>query len=760
MSATRVRKTVTPVRKLRMMVIVTFVGLLFGLLGLGEVLEDALRIDRIRMSDAKASGQVVLVGIDDKAQAEIGRWPWSRATQAKMIERLHAAGADGVLLDLAYDYPTTKADDAAFERAISSGRTILPSFLDNHPSGGAAAIKEPLARFARHVPRSTIAVPTNWQMAAWDVPYGYEVSGKTYPFAASLLSRNPGPTGENFKIDYRYKLDSFPILSGGDVINRPLPDLKGKLVVVGLVAPSTGDQMMIPGRGRMGGVHIHLYAAETLVHGKPMMLGFLPALLAALAVVAVVIRSDNGLRRAILLASMAGMLLVVPLATEPAGVFLDIMPALAALSTAAIRLGWQRYRERGLVNNASGLPNFNALRQTGRTADKALIVARLLNYPQLSAALDDAGERALSEQVAARLGVGAHEAPIYQGDEGLFAWLVEPGIAIGHHVEALHALFRSPARIGNQSYDLAISFGVEMGSARPLASRLSSALVAADEAAAEGLKWKYHDPERLKDSSWRLSLLTQLDAAIDNGEVWVAFQPQVDVASGAICGAEALARWTHPVKGPISPHEFISAAEAHGRIDRLTLFMLDKAIEAAAELNRKGRFDIAVNLSARTLSRTTLPLEVQACLAKYGLAPERLTLELTETSALAGDGSDLAPLLRLRDLGVRISIDDYGTGMSTLEYLRKVPASELKIDQSFVRGMRENRSDLLMVRSTINLAHSLQRTVVAEGVEDERTLETLKQMGCDRIQGFLVGRPMSFQSLTRRLTAIRKGRAA
>jgi EAL domain-containing protein (putative c-di-GMP-specific phosphodiesterase class I) len=285
--------------------------------------------------------------------------------------------------------------------------------------------------------------------------------------------------------------------------------------------------------------------------------------------------------------------------------------------------------------------------------------------------------------------------------------------------------------------------------------------VAADEADAEALKWKFHDPARLEDVPWRLSLLSQLDKAIDNGEVWLAYQPKLDLATGETIGAEALARWTHPEKGPISPVEFIAAAEQHDRIAPLTAFVFERAVEAAARIADRGiDFGIAVNLSARMLSDRRLPAKVAAILDKHGLEPSKLTLELTETAAMTGSGSGIELLLGLRELGVKIAIDDYGTGLSTLEYLKRIPASEIKIDQSFVKAMRDNRSDLIMVQSTIALAHSLGRTVVAEGVEDMQSLEQLKMLKCDIAQGFIIGRPMSFEELVRRLVAERRRSAA
>ena len=256
-------------------------------------------------------------------------------------------------------------------------------------------------------------------------------------------------------------------------------------------------------------------------------------------------------------------------------------------------------------------------------------------------------------------------------------------------------------------------------------------------------------------------MLSQLDEAIDRDEVWVAYQPKLDLSSRQIIGAEALARWTHPEKGPIAATEFVAAAEAHNRIGKLTDFVLATAVAAGAQLNKSGEaFNIAVNLSARLLNDKGFILRLSALLARHGLPPQQLTLELTETAALAGTGEEFEMIARLRDIGVQISIDDYGTGQSTLEYLKKIPASEIKIDQSFVKGIVDNRSDRLMVQSTIGLAHSLGRKVVAEGVEQRDVLDVLAEMECDVAQGFAIGRPMSLDSLVRRLSADRKRRAA
>jgi EAL domain-containing protein (putative c-di-GMP-specific phosphodiesterase class I) len=376
------------------------------------------------------------------------------------------------------------------------------------------------------------------------------------------------------------------------------------------------------------------------------------------------------------------------------------------------------------------------------------------NYADIVSSLPGEQEKALTQQIAGRLTLGSAGQVLYQGDGGVFVWFAddEMAVTLSDHLNALHTLFRSPVVLAETQVDLKVVFGVETGSGRSTNNRLGSALVAAEEAAAEGLRWKQYDAARLKEAPWRLSLLSQLDAAIDSGELWIAYQPKLDLRTRRTIGAEALVRWTHPEKGPISPAEFVVAAEQSGRIHKLTAYVLERSIQAAAALNQRGvDFSVAVNLSARLIDDALLPERVASLLARHHLEPAKLTLEITETAALGTTAAHLANLDRLRNLGVHISVDDYGTGLSTLDYLKKIPASEIKIDRSFVQAMHRSEGDRVIVNSTIQLAHSLGRQVVAEGVEDRETLYELSLMGCDIAQGFYIGRPVSLRSLARTL---------
>jgi EAL domain-containing protein (putative c-di-GMP-specific phosphodiesterase class I)/CHASE2 domain-containing sensor protein len=738
-------------------------GLVFGLIGFGEIAEDWLRVARNSFHMHKASGQVVIVKVDDAALRAYGNWPWPRRLHAQLTDRLTDAGASQIFFDINFSYPSDRADNDAFAAAISrSGRVVLAtrtrSGLD-----GANADAGPLPELTRNARLAAISAEYNYQNAVWALHYAFNYQGRRIPSIAAAIAHKDGKVGARFPLDYSTDLRTIPAYSAADVLNGRVSAeaFRGKDVLIGIDSDVIGDRYFVPGYGRTGGTYVQAIGAETLMNGHPVAAGWFISFLFGIAAAAMGLWTKRLPIRFAVFSGATAALLIVPGFLEAHLIFADVTPGLFVLLVVTSVLGWRRYRLRGLVNPTSNLPNLSALRANREGRKRALVAARVLNYDEMVAALPSDGERQLIEQIVSRLNVGSPARVLYQGDGGIFAWFEESAQPIGNHLEALYALFRNPARVGGLSMDLTITFGVEVGSGRSIQNRLASALVAAEEAAHDGLKWKYHDPETLENASWKLSMLSQLDEAIDRGEVWVAYQPKLDLATKRIIGAEALARWTHPEKGPIAASEFVAAAEQHNRIGKLTDFVLEKAIAAAAQLNKRGvDFDMAVNLSARLLADKGFTLRLSAMLARHGLEPRHLTLELTETAALSDTGEGLDMITRLRDLGVKISIDDYGTGLSTLDYLKKIPANEIKIDQSFVKGIADNRSDRLMVQSTIGLAHSLGRKVVAEGVEHRDILDLLIEMSCDIAQGFAIGRPMSLESLAKRVASERKRNAA
>ena len=266
-------------------------------------------------------------------------------------------------------------------------------------------------------------------------------------------------------------------------------------------------------------------------------------------------------------------------------------------------------------------------------------------------------------------------------------------------------------------------------------------------------------PEHDRHSLRKLNVVADVRRAIDSTEMVVHYQPQIGLGDMRVHGAEALVRWQHPELGLLPPSAFISAVEQTGLIGPLTRHVLDRSIEQAADWWHSGRkLSVAVNLSVRNLLDRDLPSDVEKMLGNHDLPPDALQLELTESMITSDPDRALATLMRLNRLGVRISVDDFGTGYSSLQNLKRLPIDELKIDRSFVTQMLRDENDLIIVRSTVNLGHDLGLRVIAEGVEDQATLERLSALGCDLAQGFHISRPMSSDAFDKWLSAARWGK--
>jgi EAL domain-containing protein (putative c-di-GMP-specific phosphodiesterase class I) len=266
--------------------------------------------------------------------------------------------------------------------------------------------------------------------------------------------------------------------------------------------------------------------------------------------------------------------------------------------------------------------------------------------------------------------------------------------------------------------------------------------------------YELYAAERDEYSPARLALAGELRHALETHELQVWFQPKTDMASGRIMGAEALARWIHPIRGLIMPDDFIPIIEQTSLLRPMTLHVLEVAIGRCASWRRAGlELGVAVNLSVRNLLDLQLPKDILRLLADADLPSTALTLEITESAMMADPTRAEIVLGELRLAGVRISIDDFGTGHASLAYLKRLPVSELKIDRAFIMGLDTDEQDRSIVRSTIDLAHDLGLTTVAEGVESQWVWDWLVARGCDVAQGYLKGKATptgAFEELVRR----------
>jgi diguanylate cyclase (GGDEF)-like protein len=252
-----------------------------------------------------------------------------------------------------------------------------------------------------------------------------------------------------------------------------------------------------------------------------------------------------------------------------------------------------------------------------------------------------------------------------------------------------------------------------------------------------------YDQEQNIHSVRRFRLMNDLRDAIDGKKIYLHYQPIVDASTGKIVHLEALARWNHPELGNIPPDEFISMVEQMGLINILTMQVLDQSLKDLSKWNKQGYdLGVSVNLSVYSLQNLSLPDDINALLNGNGVAAEKVQLEITET-ALMHDLSRAGNILNiLNELGLRLAIDDFGTGFSSLNYLKKLPVDALKIDKSFISDMCADATDRAVVKTIIELGHNLGCHVVAEGVEDQATLDLLRQMEVDNIQGYFISKPI------------------
>jgi diguanylate cyclase (GGDEF)-like protein/PAS domain S-box-containing protein len=378
-----------------------------------------------------------------------------------------------------------------------------------------------------------------------------------------------------------------------------------------------------------------------------------------------------------------------------------------------------------------------------------LLLIDLDHFKELNDTLGhQAGDRLLQE-IRPRLMAGVPEADVIArigGDE--FALLLPPGSTAEQAQRAAERLLREierPFRFQGLTLLVRASAGIAVfpEHGRDVETLMQRADIAMYSAKARGIDHEVYSASRDGHSRARLALIGELPDAITNGQIVTFYQPKFDLVTGAIAGAEALVRWDHPQFGLLGPGAFLPLAEQTGLMRPLTLRVLDDALGQCARWAAEGLdMTVAVNLSAPNLLDMGLPDDVAALLEKRGVEPGRLQLEITETIVAADPVRVIEIMHKVRELGVSLSLDDFGTGSSSFAYLRELPVQELKIDKSFILGMDGDAQAATIVQTIVELARNLRLRAVGEGIETEEARDLLRACGCDYGQGFLLARPM------------------
>lgn len=428
-----------------------------------------------------------------------------------------------------------------------------------------------------------------------------------------------------------------------------------------------------------------------------------------------------------------------------------------------------RLRHDALHDALTGLPNRTDLQRRltaalaavveGTSAGTAILVLDLDEFKQVNETLGHTQGDQLLREVALRLeGIVGTTGTVARLGSDEFAVLLPAVTDEGGVLHVARRILRAleqPVVLAGMEIEIGASAGLALAPAHSTdaATLLKRADLAMSDAKTSTTRLRLYDPELDTDGPRRLTLVSDLRAAVQQGQLEVHVQPQARLPHGRVAGVEALVRWQHPALGWVGPDEFIPVAERTGLIGPLTTQVLDTSLAACARWSAAGHdMGVAVNLSTRSLHDTDLLERVAGLLQWHGVPAHRLTLEVTEGAVMADPTRAVGLLHDLRKLGVRLSVDDFGTGYSSLSYLQRLPVQEVKIDRSFVAAFDTAPENFAIVRAIIDLGRHLGLEVVAEGVEDEATWDVLAGLGCDLVQGWHLARAMPIDELLPWLT--------
>lgn len=737
--------------------LIAFAAAALGIIGLvpgiGGPIDRALEPIRFGVHQHQASGGIIVVELDADSAAAIRRWPWPRRNYAMVVDRLRAAGAASIVFDIDLSAPSNPRDDAILAAALarSDGLVTLPTFSQQAGSNDRRHLDAlPLPAFRQHVSLASVSVSPDVDGLVRTMPLATVTAGVPRPSLSAYIAATQGRADTSFPVNFSIDPATVPRLSFVAVRDGrfDVAAVRGRNVLIGATAIEMGDRYATSVRGVLPGVVIQALASETLIAGLPREGSGLAVIVLALLLTAPIV---SGRRSAIIGAALAGstLLLSAVVLGLQHGVswYFPLAPGLIVLLAAAVpsfaRDIIGRFQKERLVDEMTGLPNQRAFLADPKNADGRIVIVQVNNLDALSAVLGPADVSQTIIRAAERLRLVSATGTVFRVGSHHLALTLAREQQVDDAVATLRTMLFEPVEVAGRKVDVAVTVGVAETEG-DVAERLTDAALGAEAAAHDGTFWRRTTIDRgaLERS---VSLMGELDAAITAGEISVHYQPKLCLKTGHIASAEALVRWHHPARGYISPDIFIPLAEQADRIAPLTLHVLTTVLRDAASWRDVGHdVTAAINISAKLLSSSSFNSAVDRLLLDSPVPHAALIFEVTESATMSDPVMAVEALQRYRARGIAVSMDDYGTGQSTLTYLKRLPLNELKIDRSFVQHAHKRSEDALLVRSTIELAHQLGLKVVAEGIEDEANLVFLRAHGCDYAQGYFISKPVPY----------------
>lgn len=732
----------------------TLAAAVLTFLSLQDPIDQAIWITQSKEAKQPMSGDIVfatskksLSDPDDVTQ---------RYKLAAALRALENSEVEQVYLDFVLDPSRSPSADHALADAIAGmGDRITVSWkVSNYEAGrfvGQHSDKR-IVGTARHAPN--FFTYTYWGFA-WSMPASADLASVRERTLPQLIAGKAAQSNSAVPINYQFDIATLPEISAdAELATTDLVKLRGKSVVFGNPPVNTQETVSIPGAAVAPASYVTIFAAETLKAGQTTEVSGWLVLLAATTAMLLISLVGGRRNRSVILAYLAITLslpvLVGVSAVEHVRVgFGATVLMLAWYAALRLRARWQK--RFALEDDKTGLPTFRAFEKelAKDSSSPSIVVAKVNGYEDVVKTLPADLHAEYVRSLVERFRVADKSLAIFANEGRYFAWTSRETNRddLEAHLDGLRALFSAPIIAGSFEVDAGITFGVDMSSVIDPVQRIASAVSAA-EATDEA-----HNPISFaiigekSDALWKLSLQARIDNALQNREIYLVYQPKVDIETGQMIGVEALVRWDDPARGQISPAYFVQECERAGRMDHLTRYVLKEAATAALVLESKGiGAKMSVNISATLLRDERVEHMVSDVLFETGIKADQLMLEITETARIVDIPHAVRVLERLRELGIKISIDDFGVGSANLETLYRLPFDELKIDRVFISDLG-NAKAAAIVDSLIAFGSALRISVVAEGAEDEATLEFLRRKGCRIVQGYGISPPLKFDKL-------------
>lgn len=738
----------------------------------------ALRFETVRRH---ASQTLTVVEIDPASLRAAGRWPWGRERFARAIDNLEAAGAESVAFDVDFSATSSPEADRALAAAVDRrpGAVVLPTFVQRLSSAAPNALVEtsPLEAVSREAVLASVNIPVDGDGRVRRYYYGFGAGEGYRESMGPLLAGAPPQRTDPFLIDYGISRGTVDHVSFEDVYDGHFDPrlVKGRRILIGATAQELGDKFATPLRGTMPGVYVHALAYESVRAGRALAepRPWLPLGLALWCAWLLRPRAREELRKllrrhlvvgAAAIAGPVALQAVAPVSADLSAVlFVQILclvwavrAELARRQRAIMREREARLLHQALTEPETELPNRRALLQEvarrlkeGSGRQMAVVAVGIDRFASLRGAIGYHRFNEVVRQVAQRI--------CEASGEEFAAHLSTSVIGVALIGKSRRDLETKVARlealepwlsIDGLSVDAFVRTGVAYRSAasgQTAEALLENASIALDRARETDRRLIVHGDEAFPDPALNIALMGDMVRALKEGEFSLHYQPKIDIASGEVKGMEALVRWTHPEKGAIPPDRLIATAEETGMIRALTDWCLRRCVMDLKTLGKAGQpLTVAVNISATLLADRDFRRHLLRAVAGY---EQRICLEITESAVIRSPAEAMEAIGAFRAAGLKISIDDYGSGLSSLAYLKSIDADELKIDKSLVATIEASARDRLIVKSTIELAHTLGMYVVAEGVENQFVLAALSAMRCDVAQGWLFAPALTLDEL-------------